>query len=198
MLVTLVILSLVATILSQALGQLARIERQLESGQLPSTVDSLRSEWVRAALAGLIPGTAPAEQVRGSVTEVQGLSSEVPQWPAPGLARLHLRLSIDERAGSTRLELLPESGDGAAAVVLLQWKGTGARFQYLDEQDRWGDRWPPLSTANTAVAGTTSPTTQALPRAVALDTGPAGPGFLVAVPLASPTPQPTRATLEAL
>ena len=56
MLVTLVILAMVAGILGQALGQLARIERLLEAGQLRSAVVSLRAEWVRGALAALIPG----------------------------------------------------------------------------------------------------------------------------------------------
>jgi prepilin-type N-terminal cleavage/methylation domain-containing protein len=197
MLVTLVILSLVATILSQALGQLARIERQLEGTQLRSVAVSLRAEWVRAALAGLMPGTTPAEQVAGSEREVQGMSSEVPRWPAPGLARLHLRLVTDDRAGVTRLELLPESGDRAAPVVLLQWAGQEGRFLYLDAKDRWSNRWPPLSTT-TVDTGTAAPALAPMPRAVALDTGPAGPGFLVAVPLASPSPPPTRAALEAM
>ena len=42
MLVTLVIVALVAAILGQALGQLARIERLLESGQLRSAAAALQ------------------------------------------------------------------------------------------------------------------------------------------------------------
>lgn len=195
MLVTLVIVSFVAAILSQAMGQLARIERLLEGGQLRSTAVSLRAEWVRAALAGLMPGTAPAQRLRGGERELQGWSSEVPLWPAPGLARLHLRLTSDERSDQTSLELVPEAAGGSAPVVLLQWPGRDGRFMYLDAQHRWSDRWPPLTTTEIAT-GTTVPVT--MPRAVALDTGPAGPGFLLAVPLARPLPQPTRSALEAL
>ena len=195
MLVTLVIVSFVAAILSQAMGQLVRIERLLESGQLRSTAESLRAEWVRAALNGLMPGTTPAERLNGSERELQGWSSEVPLWPAPGLARLHLRMTTDERSDQTSLELVPETADGSTPVVLLRWPGREGRFMYLDAQNRWGDRWPPLTTAE-IVAGSTVPVT--MPRAVALDTGAAGAGFLLAVPLASPLPLPTRSALEAM
>lgn len=188
MLVTLVIVAMVAAILAQALGQLARIERLLEGGQLRSVVVSLRAEWVRSALAGLLPGSTEAESLRGGERELRGLSSDVPQLPAPGRAPLHLRLLTDESLTSTRLELQPEPDSGAAPVVLLQWPGREGRFSYLDAEGRWGDRWPPLSSG-------TAPT---LPRAVALDTGREGPGLLVAVPLAAPNPLPTRADLESM
>lgn len=195
MLVTLVIVSFVVAILSQALSQLARIERLLESGQLRSTVVALRAEWVRGALAGLLPGTTQSEWLLGSDRELTGMSADVPLWPAPGLARLHLRLRSDDRLGTTALELLPEPGAGGEPVVLLQWPGRDGRFLYLDAQDRWVDRWPALSTTTTTVAPNGVPV---LPRALALDTGPDGPGFLLAVPLAMPTGAPTRTALESM
>lgn len=194
MLVTLVIVSFVAAILSQAMGQLVRIERLLESGQLRSTATALRAEWVRAALNGLMPGTTPGERLNGSERELQGWSSEVPLWPAPGVARLHLRMTTDERSDQTQLELVPESVDRSAPVVLLRWPGRDGRFMYLDAQNRWGDRWPPLTTGQIAGGPTVAVT---MPRAVALDAGAGGPGFLLAVPLANPLPQPSRAALEA-
>lgn len=195
MLVTLVIVSFVVAILSQALAQLARIERLLEGGQLRSTVVALRAEWVRAALAGLLPGTSQAEQLRGSERELTGMSTDVPLWPAPGLARLHLRLRSDDRAGTTVLEMLPEPGASGEPVVLLQWPGRDGRFLYLDAQDRWVDRWPALSTAALSSAPNTVPP---IPRALAVDTGPDGPGLLLAVPLARPTGAPTRSALESM
>jgi prepilin-type N-terminal cleavage/methylation domain-containing protein len=195
MLVTLVIVSLVVTILSQAMSQLSRIERLLDGGRLGSTAVALRAEWVRSALAALLPGTTQAEQLQGSARELTALSSEVPRWPVSGLGRLHLRLRTDDRTGSTALELLPEAGQDRDPAVLMRWAGGEGRFMYLDAQDRWIDRWPGLST--TAIAA--APGSPALlPRAVALETGPGGPGFLIAVPLAAPTGAPTRAVLESM
>lgn len=197
MLVSLVIVSLVVTILAQAMGQLARIERLLEGGQLRSAVVALRAEWVRTALNGLLPGSIEAERLRGSERELQGMSSEVPQWPSSGPARLHLRLRTDPRGESTSLELLPDpvAGSEAAAVLLLQWPGREGRFVYLDAQGNWGDRWPPASSTAPDPSAVASRT---LPRAVALDAGPEGPGYLLAVPLAAPNPMPTRAMLESM
>ena len=203
MLVTLVILSFVAVILGQALNQLARVERLLEGGQLRSAVVALRAEWVRAALTGLLPGTVQNERLLGTERELQGMSTEVPQWPAPGLARLHLRLSTDDRAGVTRLELLAEPGTATAPVVLLEWPGPEGRFVYLDAQQRWVDRWPgaTISGANadaSVSAGTDQRSAATLPLAVMLNTGPQGPGLVLAVPLAKASPAPTRAALEGM
>ena len=207
MLVTLVILSFVAVILGQALNQLARVERLLEGGQLRSAVVALRAEWIRAALTGLLPGTVQNDHLLGTQRELQGLSTEVPQWPAPGLARLHLRLSTDDRAGVTRLELLAESGAASAPVVLLEWPGPEGRFLYLDPQQRWVDRWPEATisgvnanaNANASASASADQRSAAtLPLAVMLDTGPQGPGLVLAVPLAKANPAPTRAVLEAM
>ena len=189
MLVTLVILAMVAGILGQALGQLSRIERLLEAGQLRSAVVSLRAEWVRDALAALIPGTREADRLRGSARELRGWSSDPPQLPAPGLGRLTLRVLTDERALESRLELLSDPGQDAAPVVLLRWPGREGRFVYRDAQGHWGEQWPPMKDGAPAPG---------LPRALALDTGAEGPGFILAVPLASPDPQPGRAALEAM
>ena len=199
MLVTLVILSFVTVILGQALNQLARVERLLEGGQLRSAVVALRAEWIRAALTGLLPGTVQTDHLLGTQRELQGLSTEVPQWPAPGLARLHLRLSTDDRAGVTRLELLAEPGAATAPVVLLEWPGPEGRFLYLDAQQRWVDRWPEvtISGAN-GNASTDQRSAASLPLALMLDTGPLGPGLVLAVPLAKASPAPTRAVLEAM
>jgi prepilin-type N-terminal cleavage/methylation domain-containing protein len=188
MLVTLVILAMVAGILAQALNQLARIERLLEAGQLRSVVVSLRAEWVRNALAAMLPGNTEAERLRGNERDLQALSTEVPGLPDTGVRRMHLRMRSNEATQTTVLELLPEGPAEGEPATLLQWAGTEGRFQYLDAQGRWGDRWPPLSSTGGF----------ALPRAVAVETGRSGAGTLVAAPLAAPDPTPSRAVLEAM
>ena len=189
MLVTLVIVAMVGTILMQALGQLARVEQLLESGQLRSVSASLRAEWTRGALEALLPGGQDSERLRGSERELQGLSSWVPMAPSAGLAMLRLRLVTSADSSTTRLELLPdETSAGANAVVLLSWPGREGRLRYLDRQGLWLNHWPPQLGVPVA----------ALPSAVALETGPEGFGVLLAAPRASQVPLPTRRQLDGM
>lgn len=192
MLVTLVVVSLVAGVLGQALFQLARIERLLEGGQLSSMADAVRANWVRSAIEFLLPGEeGSSERLVGSERELEGLSADVPMLPAPGLAKLHLRLEFDAAAGATQLQLLDTSasqGQAGEPVVLLSWPGREGRFRYLDDAGVWHENWPlPLKSS---AAG--------LPRAILLETGlPALPA-VVAATRASPVPMLSRRQVETL
>ena len=193
MLVTLVVVSMVAGLLGQALFQLSRIERLLEGGQLSSMANAVRANWIRSALEALLPGEPDSrERLTGSERELEGLSADVPMLPAPGLAQLHLRLAFDATAGATQLQLLDSFATQAlgasAPVVLLSWPGREGRFRYLDDAGVWQDNWPVALKAG--VAG--------LPRAILVETGLPTLPALVAAPRASQTPALTRRQVEAL
>jgi prepilin-type N-terminal cleavage/methylation domain-containing protein len=193
MLVALVIVSFIAGLVGQALFQLSRVERLLEGGQLRGMADSVRAEWVRSAIESLLPGeVGSADRLRGSERELQGLSADVPMLPAPGLARLHLRLVFIEAAGVTQLQLLApapvQEAAEAAPVVLLSWPGREGRFRYLDAAGEWRGDWPaPLG-----------PPGAALPRVIAVETGLAEMRLLLAATRASEVPLPTRRQFEAM
>lgn len=193
MLVTLVVVSLVAGVLGQALFQLSRIERLLEGGQLSSMADAVRANWVRSAIEFLLPGEeGSSERLVGSERELEGLSADVPMLPAPGLAKLHLRLEFDAAAGATQLQLLDSAAflgkEANAPVVLLSWPGREGRFRYLDDAGVWHENWPlPLKSSASG-----------LPRAILLETGlPALPA-VVAATRASPVPMLSRRQVETL
>lgn len=193
MLVTLVVVSLVAGLLGQALFQLSRIERLLEGGQLSSMADAVRANWIRSAMESLLPGEeGSGERLVGSERELQGLSADVPMLPAPGLAMLHLRLQFNAAAGTTQLELLETSAfqgrEASQPVVLLSWPGREGRFRYLDDAGVWHEDWPlPMKSSASA-----------LPRAILLETGlPALPA-VVAATRASPVPMLSRRQVETL
>lgn len=193
MLVTLVVVSLVAGVLSQALFQLSRVERLLEGGQLSSMADSVRADWIRSAIESLLPGELDSnERLRGSERELEGLSADVPMLPAPGLAVLHLRLEFDEALGMTQLQLLQtaasQSGDAREPLVLLSWPGREGRFRYLDDTGAWQENWPLPS----------SPRGAGLPRAILVETGLAAMPFMVAATRASPMGLLTRRQVESL
>lgn len=193
MLVTLVIASLVAGVVAQALVQIARVERLLEGGQLGAMADSVRAEWVRAMLASLLPGEPGRdERLQGQALELTGLSADSPILPAPGISRFRLRLTYDPGQDRTELQFEPLPTPSGAAHqrprVLLGWPGRGGRFRYLDVKGEWQDEWRSLP-------GSTLP---ALPVAIALDTGIEGLPLLVAALRANELRKPTRRELEAL
>ena len=193
MLVTLLVVSMIALIVGQALAQLARVERLLSQGQVSNMTQSLRAEWIRVAIASMIPGAPDSpDRVQGSGTELKGLSTSVPLWPPAGLAMLHLRLDFDSQTQTSTLQLV-QIGDATGLTAetqtpLLVWPGRAGAFSYQDAQGRWHEQWPPSD----QVGG------QGLPRVVRLETGAQALPVLVVVPLSASTPQPTRRQLEGL
>ncbi len=189
MLVTLALVGLLTTVLSQALGQIRRIEGLLDSGRLESQTRDLRLEWLRVALQAALPmpQTSP-ERLQGSASE---LSFATTQAPGPGhaqVARLRLKLQFDAIAGSTRLEVT-QVGDelGLRPWTAAQWPGNSGRLRYLDARGAWRDAWPPQGQTDAA-----------LPAAVMVDAQHAEVPLLLAATGASPIPPPLRRDLEGL
>lgn len=193
MLVTLIVVSLVATIVWQAMVQLARIESLLADGTQHSRAVALRIEWVRHSLSSLVPAEAarPSERMTGDPRVLRGLSLDVPQWPAPGLAFMQLQMRSDAVDDTTRLELAQidaDSGQVRSRTALLSWPGQKGRFRYLDDAQRWSDVWPPPMRADAP----------ALPAAVLVETGLAQAPVIIAAPQASRVPLPSRRVVEGL
>jgi hypothetical protein len=194
MLITLMIVSLVVGIVWQAMGQLVRVERLLEQGQMQSLAQAVRAEWVRSALASLLPGSLKThDRFQGNAIALRGLSAEAPVWPAPGLALLQLRLQYDPSSNTSALQIQAEAPPAGSAsgpyTTLLSWPGRDGKFSYLDEQSQWQDAWPPVGLGKPVAA---------LPRAVLLETGIPALRLLFATTLTSALLLPTRAELEGL
>jgi prepilin-type N-terminal cleavage/methylation domain-containing protein len=193
MLVTLVIVSLVAAIVGQALAQLARIERMLESGSIASLSSAVRAEWVRGALASVVPGEiAGGDVFDGQERELIATSADFPRVPEPGLARMRLRMHYDETTSTTELQLddptIPSEETASPGTVVMSWPGRAGRFQYLDAAGEWKSSW-------SVKPGGTLP---ALPLAIAVETGLLELPLVVAVVRSSQTPLPTRRRLESM
>lgn len=192
MLITLMIVSLVAGVVWQAMGQLLRVERLLDRGQMQSLAQTLRFEWVRGALAALLPGMPKtSDRFQGNSTELRGLSTEAPVLPTSGFGLLQLRIQYDPIANITALQILSEARSVAnmteTYTTLLSWAGRQGKFSYLDEKGQWQDTWPP--------SGMRAPA-PALPRAVSLETGVTEFPLLLATMLVSALPLPTRLEQE--
>lgn len=197
MLVTLVIVSLVGALLSQALYQLGRVEQLMSGGQLRSMAESLRVEWVRDALTGLLPGEpSTAERFKGDATQLSGVSTAVPRFPVAGLGPLHLALRFDAEQGRTELVFsVPpttraiDAGAPQPLAVLLSWPGQAGRLRYQADDGSWHDSWPPSMG---------SQTTKALPALIAVETGLPEMAQLFAAPRAADLQQPNRRTMESM
>ena len=172
------------------------IDLAMESGLLwdgGKMADAVRANWVRSAIESLLPGEeGSSERLLGSERELEGLSADVPMLPAPGLAKLHLRLEFNAAAGATQLQLLEsfasQGQDAREPVVLLSWPGREGRFRYLDDTGLWHENWPlPFKSSASG-----------LPRAILLETGLATLPALVAATRASPVPALTRRQVESL
>ena len=190
-LVTLVIVSVVSSLIWQALAQTARVERLLDAGALEPQTDALRLEWVRRAIESLTPlAQDDANRFQGSASKMTGFASDVPGWPTSPAASFELELVHDEprRTGELVLRLEGDADTPArAAITLARWQGGPGALQYLGPDGKWGDKWP-----QDAVSGTP----RALPLAVGIVTGADPPAVFVAAPRSGGVPRITRVQVE--
>jgi len=185
LLVTLVIAAAATAILGQALTQVYRIEAVLADERLRGQTVLLPSEWVRQALAGLLPGDASGRgRLRGNERSLEGTTSNPISQEGGGYGTVNLRLRFDENSGQTLLEM-PVAPDRYTA--LLQWPGNSGEFRYIRANGQIEYQWPPPLGVQ-----------EALPVAVVIQTGLAGFGVLVAAPAATERIQVSRRDLQQL
>jgi prepilin-type N-terminal cleavage/methylation domain-containing protein len=199
MLVTLVIVSVVTTLLWQALALTARIEQSLAGSQQTVQDQRLRAAWVQQALAGLAvpPGTETA--LRGSPTRIDAVTT-APPWPGsagPEAMVLEWRTGDPETAGWQRLTARrPATGE---VFDLGAWDAS-LRFDYLNADGRWVPTWPPSGLAERAETAQ-----RPLPRAVRLapsgapglaPEGSPDAGVIVVAPQATRNPMLARAQAQ--
>jgi prepilin-type N-terminal cleavage/methylation domain-containing protein len=193
LLVTLAILSLVTVILAQALAQSRRVEAQLDSVSLQARTATVRAAWLRATLESVIAmPEGSADVFRGEARTVQGLSGQVPGWPLSAASPFSIELTQAAAGGEHELLLWvgrPGERAARARIVIVAWRGEPGRMEYLDEAGNWRASWP----AADAVPGRSR-----LPRAIAITTGAAELPVLLASPLSSGIPRPTRTQVESL
>jgi len=187
-LVTLVIVAMVATLMSEGLYQLGLVERRLGSGQMQAQLQRLRVLWVQQALEGLQAGAQETpEFFRGSSRQLQGVSSLLPQSELRGPLPMRLALVYRQELGRTELVLDFGVPDGMPSkAVLTQWAGKAGRLSYLGPQGQWLSDWPPM--------GANAPL---LPRAIAVH-GEGDELVVVGTPAATPQAMGKRVDMEKL
>lgn len=174
MLVTLVIVAAVTTLLWEALGLAARLERSLARAGNDDQARQLRAAWLQMAIDSLAVPPGQNDPLRGGPRRLDGLTT-APPWPgSPGPEAFALELRPDTEPGGHPDDALPGT-PGLRLWALRPATGetfdlgdwdAASRFSYLDEQGRWHEQWPPEGTHGSP-AGAQRP----LPRAVRLAAG---------------------------
>ncbi|MGQ3050329.1 MAG: PulJ/GspJ family protein [Roseateles sp.] len=160
MLITLVIATMVATLMSEGLFQLGQIERRLGTGQLEARMESLHELWLQQSLEGLragIPGTP--DEARGGPRRLQGVSSLLPLVEPAG--PMPFALVMTYNASTNQTELVMEVGSAEKRVqtaVLARWSGDTGHFSYMDQSGAWMREWSSSQLPNTPL----------LPKAIAV------------------------------
>jgi prepilin-type N-terminal cleavage/methylation domain-containing protein len=169
-LVTLVIVAAISSLLWQAMQQVARVERLLQSSGADQQRLAVQREWLRQAIESALPeAQGGPERFVGDGERLRFTTAEPPRLAGETVGEVVLALTHEELSGANTLGL-------NQGPVLLRWVGPRATLRYLDAKGVWQDSWPlPPGVGDRVV-------TRALPRAVLLDLGSeAGGPLLVAI-----------------
>ncbi|MCV2423123.1 prepilin-type N-terminal cleavage/methylation domain-containing protein [Paucibacter sp. DJ2R-2] len=195
MLVTLLIVSMISTLLWQAMQQVFRVERILQSSGAEAQVKIVHREWLRSLIESTLPGPLNAPSFRGNASEVWLISAESPEIPGLGSGQLHLTMRQDPRTQIQSLVVQVAEDSSARSdafqsrgqkITLMSWVGPAASFKYLNEKRQWLDEWRPSE------AGLPN----RLPRAVRIDFGSDVGGPLIAAIANTELPRLRRADWE--
>ena len=195
MLVTLVILSMISTLLWQALQQMAAMERLLQSTGAQSQLLMIRREWIRNLIETALPEKQNAAVVfQGDGRALKLASAETFNLPRLGVGALQLSLRHDPSQRHNRITLAPMQSEGFDAlastvempsITLLSWTGEPARFSYQDRTGKWHDEWPVPQAL-----------VKRLPSSVKIDLGDEAGGTLHIAVSANALPMPRRLDWE--
>lgn len=195
MIVTLTLMAMIATVLWQAMSQIARVERLLQRSGVDGQLDLVRREWLRSLVqASLVEQIGAPRLFVGDGKQLRLASSETLAIPGAATGQI-VQLQFLANAATRQQKLLIVDAKAAAEIAieevkpveLMSWTGAEGRFRYLDGEGVWQDQWP---VARPAVAPSGDPdldfrrdlqaTLPRLPRAVWIDLGPELGGPLVA------------------
>jgi general secretion pathway protein J len=141
-LVVLVIVSLLMTVLTQALWMGLDMLRRARTDMSAQASELVRLSWYRDTVAGLQPeelnGPHPFS---GTARRFSGLTSGAPVGNLGAMLPVTVELNFDARAERTLLQMKTAASD--KELTLLSWPGRVGEFVYVDGAGREYDQWPP-------------------------------------------------------
>jgi general secretion pathway protein J len=141
MLVVMLIVSLISTILFEALGQIYKLQSRFGLQLAQSQQGTMYTDWFRQVVQGLqtdyIDGK---DQFQGSETEFTGVTTSPLSAAYGSPSTVTLSLQYDSRDGITKLLYIAD----LQKTLLSSWVGRKAqRFTYIDATGESHDTWPP-------------------------------------------------------
>lgn len=134
--VTLVIVSLLVTVLMQALSHTLGIRERVVRFQGESRLETLQEQWFRDTVAAALPDLHDAYgPLRGDADEVDMLTLA----PLSGAGPRRVRWRLQPVDGGFALHYI----DGDDDRVVLRGPLSGAAFDYLDGPRGWRPSWSP-------------------------------------------------------
>ncbi len=133
---TLVIVSLIVTVLMQALAQTLDMRQRLLRHQSVVRMASLEEQWFRDSVASAIADLADA---RGAFTGTASSLEFVSAGPLGGQGIARVGWAIVETGGRARLVYTDPSMPDLAIIEGGLARG---RFEYLDGRGEWTSQWP--------------------------------------------------------
>jgi general secretion pathway protein J len=141
MLVVMLIVSLISTILFQALDQVYKLQSRFGLQLAQSQQGTMYTDWFRQVVQGLQTDYSDSQDIfQGGETEFTGVTTS-PLSAAYGTpATVTLSLEYDGHAGMTRLLYVADQ----QKTTLSSWAGRkDQRFTYIDAAGESHDSWPP-------------------------------------------------------
>jgi general secretion pathway protein J len=140
--VVLVIVSLLMTLLTQALWIGTDMLRRSSVEAAAQADESMRLAWYRDLVGGLQPDRDKGPQsFAGQPRRFSGLSAGAPLLDTGAALPVKVELVFDARANRTRLTLTTPAAE--QPLDILSWPGEQGVFVYLDEGGRSHPSWPP-------------------------------------------------------
>lgn len=163
-LVTLVILSMIATVMMQSLSQVLDLRERVLRSERDARVAGLEERWFREIIAAAVADLPDGEGAfRGDADSLRFLGLE----SIDGGRHAVFEWQIDATVADPRLVFR----HGRSVWRFENVPFSSARFRFLDGAGRWQSQWPPAEpTAPQATPDLgADPIAEVLPRAVALE-----------------------------
>lgn len=139
-LVVLIMVAMISIVLFQALERAYRLQERFGTELFKVQQGQMAADWYRQTVQGLYPDQPDGPNLfHGAEQEFSGLSGNPlgDDYGAP--TPITWKVRSNPQNGSTELIYSEDNRE----TPVLSWRGTQARFVYLDEQQAPHDRWPP-------------------------------------------------------
>lgn len=140
MLVVLVIVSMISTILFQAMDQILKLQHRFGIAIAQSQQGAMRIDWIRQLVQGLQADYSDGQyRFAGTKNKISGLTSNFPSDQYGPIQSFVLQI-INEKDSSALVLYEKES---RPPIQLANWQEKKGEFIFVDKKGKTWETWPP-------------------------------------------------------